>query len=803
MTTRMGCTRHILIQAFIWRVTAAIVLETRLEKARVSLNKTAREGPFSVAPTSVKPQLAESAQDKPELDSLPRLLAAAAQKRLEQQRELERQQLLQKQQREERQRAAELQGQQIDDQLTLESQRHKEVQTASTQAEAHTSKVVHRGSRHRGKTKPRLKLSEAAPPFTATAVLADPTAGLGGTGLAKEPRRGRIVVVAVISVVAFVLVVVVSAFLVALWFTGRILKRQASFWWQVGPILLAYRWSIRKMQFYGGMEAEDEERVLEALHNEHAPKALEIVQSLGGMFLKMAQVAANNPMIPLQYRRQFSRCLDHNIPMDFKNVRDEVEAALRAGRPSKLSSRRLEDVFLRFDSEPLGVASIGQVHRATLSKSGREVAIKVKFPDVEQLFMADFASLKVLAGFARCAWAVPLIEEFSKNIAQEFNYEQEAQNVETMSKILLSRFEGKLETPQVCRELTTDSVLTMSFVEGVRLDLALKERLKQAGIDASKLEKAMALGRSPSGFLRDEAASRKSSEDTVVSQAGCAGRIARLSDRSSGLVLDVLLAALRFKTCLDGCFRGMRRGGGALADAPSEVQELLAQADVKAVMNVILDLWGYSILEVGTFHGDPHPGNILVQLGNHIGLLDFGQVKTLPPHVQECFAELILAVADKDHDLIVQKVRELGFELEESEEEIAENAKDGVDTRDPAEVDLANSVFGGAALPGINMRMRVLKALKQAPPELFFVIRCAVILRGVGFGLGQRVNLAKSWRRFAEAYLKALGKLKPKEAPKAVDAQEEEPEQMVEPEQETEPERCSHLADSERPVAAG
>jgi len=576
------------------------------------------------------------------------------------------------------------------------------------------------------------------------------------------------VLVAILSVVAFLVLMLLTAFFIALWFTGRILRRQASFWWQAGPILLAYRWSIRKLQLYGTTEEGEEQTVLDNLHEEYAPKALEIVQSMGGMFLKMAQVAANNPMIPIQYRRQFAKCMDRNLPMDLRHVRAEVEAALRKGRPAKLAGRKLEDVFSRFESEPLGVASIGQVHQATVSKTGRAVAIKVKFPDVEQLFLADLASLKVLARIIRASWAVPMIEEFGKQVEQEFNYEQEALNLETITNVLMPKFEGKIEIPSVCRDLTTDNVLTMTFVEGTRLDTALKQRLQAAGMDAARLEKAVMMGGSAGGgglLARELEEGQASSQSALAPQANGLSRIARLSNRTSGLVLDVLLAALRFKSCMDGCFRGLRRS--RRLEGGSEVTEVLAQADVRAALRTMLEMWGYSILEVGTFHADPHPGNVLLQPGGKLGLLDFGQVKTLTAEAQTQFAQLVVAVADNDREAIIQVVRKMGFEVEPEAPSDASSP-----SPEAPEIELAETIFGGA-VPGLQERIRVMRSIRQAPPELFFVIRCSVVLRGVGFGLGQRVHLAKSWRHFAQRRLDGLAGKAGKDAEKASEEEKE------------------------------
>lgn len=64
-------------------------------------------------------------------------------------------------------------------------------------------------------------------------------------------------------------------------------------------------------------------------------------------------------------------------------VKEVVEASL---------GRRIDEVFATFDAKPLGAASIGQVHRATLL-DGTEVVVKVKYPGVEKTFDWDMATI--------------------------------------------------------------------------------------------------------------------------------------------------------------------------------------------------------------------------------------------------------------------------------------------------------------------------------------------------------------------------------------------------------------------------
>jgi aarF domain-containing kinase len=72
-----------------------------------------------------------------------------------------------------------------------------------------------------------------------------------------------------------------------------------------------------------------------------------------------------------------------------------------------------EDVFSSFDEKPLGVASIGQVHRATLRATGQEVAVKLQLPNMESIFRADINTTKTFCELAM-PQHVPAFDEIER-----------------------------------------------------------------------------------------------------------------------------------------------------------------------------------------------------------------------------------------------------------------------------------------------------------------------------------------------------------------------------------------------------
>ena len=126
--------------------------------------------------------------------------------------------------------------------------------------------------------------------------------------------------------------------------------------------------------------------------------------------------------------------------------------------------------FKHFDVRPFAAASIGQVHRASL-KSGEVVAIKVQFPGVKQSIDSDLATLKFMMKTSGMLPAnFPLehyISQCGDLLKRETNYELEAENINLFSDFLNGS--KVIHVPKVYNKLSTDQILTMSFLEGREL----------------------------------------------------------------------------------------------------------------------------------------------------------------------------------------------------------------------------------------------------------------------------------------------------------------------------------------------
>jgi len=124
-----------------------------------------------------------------------------------------------------------------------------------------------------------------------------------------------------------------------------------------------------------------------------------------------------------------------------------------------------EEVFREFEPEPFAAASLGQVHRAVM-RNGENVAVKIQYPAIRAAIENDFKLLRsaTLPGRLTGHAPVAILDEVQRGFLEETDYINEGRNLEFFGKSLGGI--PFLTIPKVHWPLTTDRVLTMSFVEG-------------------------------------------------------------------------------------------------------------------------------------------------------------------------------------------------------------------------------------------------------------------------------------------------------------------------------------------------
>ena len=127
-----------------------------------------------------------------------------------------------------------------------------------------------------------------------------------------------------------------------------------------------------------------------------------------------------------------------------------------------------DELFESIETDAFAAASIGQVHRGVL-RDGREVAVKIQYPDVQRMVEADLKNLKVLLGnlirlFSDIDFD-PIWEEVRERLFEELDYLNEADNIRRTSAIHAECTD--IIVPTVVSEASTRRVLTMEFVDGI------------------------------------------------------------------------------------------------------------------------------------------------------------------------------------------------------------------------------------------------------------------------------------------------------------------------------------------------
>ncbi|MBA3891359.1 MAG: AarF/ABC1/UbiB kinase family protein [Gemmatimonadaceae bacterium] len=186
---------------------------------------------------------------------------------------------------------------------------------------------------------------------------------------------------------------------------------------------------------------------------------------LGPAYIKLGQVLSTRPdLLPAIYVEELEQLQDDVDPVPFAIVSATVEKELQ-GRLSKL--------FASFDEEPLGTASLGQVHAAEL-RNGRSVVVKVQRPGIRAQLADDVEFFRELATFlaahSRAGARVDLvgvIQQLERALADELDYRIEARNAASMRRSLATY--PRLLIPKVIEGYTTEKVLTTERIRGVKI----------------------------------------------------------------------------------------------------------------------------------------------------------------------------------------------------------------------------------------------------------------------------------------------------------------------------------------------
>ncbi len=325
---------------------------------------------------------------------------------------------------------------------------------------------------------------------------------------------------------------------------------------QIGRVLVRHGFGF---VFDARRERREERGLQEVLAPSFGARLRRALDDLGPTFVKFGQLlSTRSDILPESVLAELRKLQDTVAPMPPGVAQSIVEQEL--GAP-------VERLFEGFDPEPLGSASIGQVHRAVL-RGGEVVAIKVQRPEARPRVESDLKLMRELADFIDRRFGERifvdvrgLVAEFEGVIRRELDYTAEAENARRFG----ANFAGsRVKIPAVYTELSTSRVLTLEYVEGTRF-YAIRPLL-----------------------LR-----------------------------------------------------------------PSE-RRRVAELGAEAIFRMAF--------EHGFFHGDPHPGNLILTPEGDLALLDFGMVGFLSRGDIDALGRLFVAVIDRDAPAVLVGLEELGVQ---------------------------------------------------------------------------------------------------------------------------------------------
>ncbi|KAK2658555.1 hypothetical protein Ddye_005088 [Dipteronia dyeriana] len=309
--------------------------------------------------------------------------------------------------------------------------------------------------------------------------------------------------------------------------------------------------------------------------NKRAVKFRETLIRLGPFYIKLGQALSTRPdILPTVYCKELAKLQDQIPPFPTDVAIKSIETQLGV---------EVTNIFADISPEPIAAASLGQVYKAHLH-SGELVAVKVQRPGMSLLLTLDALLFHMIGGqLKRFANArkdlLVAVNEMVRHMFDEIDYILEGKNAERFASLYGAEQESDkkasaanfvkhkkanyVKVPKIYWELTRKSVLTMEWIDGIK--------------------------------LTDEIALKK--------------------------------ASLNRRELIDkGLYCSLRQ-----------------------------------LLEVGFFHADPHPGNLVAIGDGSLAYFDFGMMGNIPRHYRVGLIRVLVHFVNRDSLGLAKDFLSLGF----------------------------------------------------------------------------------------------------------------------------------------------
>ncbi len=214
------------------------------------------------------------------------------------------------------------------------------------------------------------------------------------------------------------------------------------------------------------------------------------LEDLGPTYVKIGQImSSRTDLLPESYCKELEKLRSDVVPLDAATVRSVIEQE---------TGKKIEEIYSEFSDKPLGSASIAQAHYGVLL-DGTKVVTKVQRPHIDTMMREDFILLKSIASKVTRAEEdedsgsnvvdiVSVLEELEKVTEEELNYNIEAENTRKFRELCIED-DSVVTCPTIIDELTTEKILTMTFVDGY--SISKMDQIDADGYSREEIAKAL------------------------------------------------------------------------------------------------------------------------------------------------------------------------------------------------------------------------------------------------------------------------------------------------------------------------
>ncbi|MBX3272667.1 MAG: AarF/ABC1/UbiB kinase family protein [Sandaracinaceae bacterium] len=225
------------------------------------------------------------------------------------------------------------------------------------------------------------------------------------------------------------------------------------------PMWLAYAVPFFLERRFGRAVAPE---AWERKHERYAKRFYWLAVRMRGGLIKVGQILSTRvDIMPAGWTRALSGLQDEVDPLPWSRLEGHLE---------RTYGRHPDELFAKIEREAHAAASFGQVHRAR-TKDGRDVALKIKYPDIELKLRIDLwflgRAVRLFNVFLPRISLRPIYEEISRALSTELDYEQEAR----FTRIVHDNFRGRegVVIPEVIDALTTRDVICTTWFDGEKI----------------------------------------------------------------------------------------------------------------------------------------------------------------------------------------------------------------------------------------------------------------------------------------------------------------------------------------------